>query len=134
MSHRVLKINGVDVYPGIDGKYIIPESATGGQKADTGKAPCELLSPDAMLGTAQVLAFGAKKYAPNNWRKGLAWSRLIGACLRHLYAFMRGEDLDPETGLPHIDHLACEVMFLQEFYRTRRDLDDRYKPIEKKEG
>lgn len=97
-----------------------------GNKADTGKSPCELLSPVAMLATADVLAVGAKKYAPNNWRKGLAWSRVIGAILRHLFAFMRGEDLDAETGLPHIDHLACEVMFLQEFYRTRKDLDDRY--------
>lgn len=102
-----------------------------GQKADTGKPPCELLSPDALIGTANVLAFGARKYAAHNWRKGLAWSRLIGACMRHLLAFMRGEDLDQETGLPHLDHLACEVMFLQEFYRTRPDLDDRYKPERK---
>lgn len=105
----------------------------GGHKADAGKPPCELLSPIAALGTAQVLAFGAKKYAPNNWRKGLAWMRIIGAIFRHLYAFMAGEDLDPETQLPHVDHVACEVMFLQELYRTRKDLDDRYKP-EKKES
>jgi len=98
-----------------------------GHKHDTGKAPCELLSPVALLGTAQVLAFGAKKYAPNNWRKGLAWMRVMGAIFRHALAFMAGEDLDSETGLPHIDHMACEVMFLQELYRTRKDLDDRYK-------
>lgn len=99
----------------------------GGHKADAGKSPCELLSPIALQATADVLAFGARKYAPNNWRKGLAWSRVIGAILRHTFAIMRGEDLDPETNLPHIDHVACEVMFLQEFYRTRKDLDDRYK-------
>lgn len=97
-----------------------------GTKADKGKAPCELLSPTALLGTAAVLAFGAKKYSPNNWRKGLAWMRIAGAIMRHLFAFMAGEDLDPETGLPHVDHLGCEIMFLQELYRTRRDLDDRY--------
>ena len=98
-----------------------------GHKADSGKPPCELLSPDAMLGTAAVLAFGAKKYAPNNWRKGLAWMRIAAAIMRHLFAFMKGEDLDPETGLPHVDHIGCETMFLQELYRTRKDLDDRYK-------
>ncbi len=102
--------------------------AATGLKADSGKAPCELLSPQAMLGTAEVLAYGAKKYAPNNWRKGLAWSRIIGAIMRHMFAFMLGEDLDPETGLPHIDHAATEIMFLQEFYRTHKHLDDRYKP------
>lgn len=102
-------------------------SNEGGKKADSGKAPCDLLSPMALLGTARVLEFGAKKYAPNNWRKGLAWSRIVGAIMRHLFAFMMGEDLDPETGLPHTDHLGCEIMFLQELYHTRKDLDDRYR-------
>lgn len=94
-------------------------------KYDQGKSPCELLCPIAMQATADILAFGAKKYAPNNWKKGLAWTRVYGAILRHLFAFARGEDLDPETGLPHLDHAACEIMFLQHFYRTRKDLDDR---------
>lgn len=98
-----------------------------GTKHDTGKPPCELLSPIAALATSAVLAKGAIKYSSHNWRKGLAWSRVLGATFRHLFAFMNGEDLDPETGLPHLDHAACEIMFLQEFYRTRKDLDDRYK-------
>ena len=98
-----------------------------GTKNDMGKPPCELLSPVAMVGTAKVLAFGAHKYAPNNWRKGLSWGRVIGAIFRHLFAFMQGEDLDSETGLPHVDHLGCEVMFLQELYRTHKNLDDRHK-------
>lgn len=103
-----------------------------GSKHDTGKPMCELLSPQALLGTTQVLTFGAKKYASHNWRKGIVWSRLIGAIFRHMFAILSGEDLDPESGLPHIDHVACEVMFLQEFYRTRKDLDDRYKPVSNK--
>ena len=101
-------------------------SEAGGLKADTDKVPLDLLSPLALNGTAKVLGFGAKKYAAHNWRKGLVWSRIIAAILRHTFAFVRGEDLDPESGLPHIDHVACNVMFLQEFYHTRRDLDDRY--------
>lgn len=105
-----------------------------GVKHDDGKTPFELLSPVALSGTADVLKFGAKKYEAHNWRKGLSWGRLIGACGRHLLAFMLGEDLDKESGLPHIDHLACEVMFLQEFFRTRKDLDDRYRPETKKQG
>lgn len=98
-----------------------------GTKHDSNKPPCELLSPIALLGTARVLEFGAKKYAAHNWRGGLAWMRIMGAILRHSFAFMMGEDLDPETGLPHPDHIAAETMFLQEMYRTRKDLDDRYK-------
>lgn len=104
--------------------YIAKEE---GKKDDSGKIPCELLSPIALLNTAKVLRFGAQKYAPNNWRKGLSYSRIIGATFRHLFAFMMGEDLDPETGLSHIHHAACELMFLQEFVETRKDLDDRFK-------
>lgn len=116
--------------PGVMPAYRVKEelkAAKGGVKNDSGKPPCELLSPVAMIATSEVLAFGAKKYAAHNWRKGLAWMRISGAIMRHLFAFMNGEDLDPETGLPHIDHAACEIMFLQELYRTRKDLDDRYK-------
>lgn len=88
-----------------------------------------LLSAMALAGTAQVLSFGAGKYAAHNWRAGREWSRDISGALRHLLAFMAGEDLDPESGLPHIDHAACCVMFLQDFFRTRPEFDDRYKTV-----
>jgi Domain of unknown function (DUF5664) len=100
----------------------------GGVKDDSEKPRTDLLSPIAVLGVASVLGFGAKKYVAHNWRKGLAWSRLIGAVLRHTLAFMGGEDLDPESGLPHVDHLACCAHFLQEHYRLRKELDDRWRP------
>lgn len=103
------------------------ETLSRGTKYDDGKTPCDLLAPEAMLATAEILRIGAKKYERENWRKGMLWSRIIGACLRHLFAFMAGEDLDKESGLPHVDHLACEVMFLQCYYRSNKDLDDRYK-------
>lgn len=102
--------------------------AAGAAKFDGEKPPLELLSSIALFATARILAFGAKKYRAHNWRGGFAWSRLIGAILRHALAFASGEDLDPESGEPHVDHLACMVMFLQEHYRTRKDLDDRWRP------
>lgn len=98
-----------------------------GLKYDNDKPRTDLLDPDAMEGIARVLAFGAKKYAANNWRGGIAWSRLLGAALRHTFAIMRGEDIDPESGLPHVDHLGCCWMFLSWHYRHRKDLDDRWK-------
>jgi hypothetical protein len=98
-----------------------------GTKHDTGKAPLSLLSPIALLGTAQVLAHGATKYGRHNWRGGFDWCRVLDAIGRHLLSFQNGEDLDPDSGLPHLDHAACGIMFLQEFYRTRKDLDDRWK-------
>ncbi len=106
-----------------------PSQPATGLKFNSGKLPTQLLSPIALAGTSAVLAFGAKKYSAHNWRGGLKWGDVIGAILRHLFAMMMGEDLDPETKLPHVDHLGCEIMFLQELYRTRKDLDDRYKLI-----
>lgn len=103
-------------------------SATEGRKNDGEKPRMELLSRAALEGTAHVLTFGARKYDSHNWRKGMAWGRLIGAAMRHLQAFADGEDLDPESGLPHVDHLACCVMFLSEYQKRGLGTDDRFKP------
>jgi len=98
-----------------------------GIKYDQQKVPLQLLDTLAIEGLASVLAFGAVKYAPNNWRGGISYTRLLGALLRHTFAILRGEDLDPESGLPHIDHVGCCWMFLSNMMKTRPDLDDRWK-------
>jgi hypothetical protein len=99
-----------------------------GLKYDSEKPRTDLLDPDFLTGVSDVLGFGAKKYAAHNWRRGISFSRLLGAILRHTFAIMRGEDTDPESGLPHVDHLGCSVMFLSWMMKNRKDLDDRYKP------
>jgi hypothetical protein len=101
---------------------------SGAIKADGGKPRMDLLPREALIGTAEVLGFGAQKYADHNWRKGFAWSRIYGAALRHLTAWFAGEDLDPESGLSHLDHAACCVMFLQTYVKTSTGTDDRYRP------
>jgi hypothetical protein len=102
--------------------------SSSGVKHDQDKPRMELLDPLALEGLAAVLTFGAKKYAAHNWRGGIAYSRLLGAALRHLLAIIRGEDTDPESGLPHVDHLGCCWMFLSNMMKMRKDLDDRWKP------
>ena len=97
-------------------------------KHDQDKLPLHLLSTEAMNQTAAVLAFGAQKYAEHNWRNGFAWSRPLSAAMRHITAFNDGEDRDPESGLSHLAHAACCIMFLLEFEKTHPHLDDRYKP------
>ncbi len=104
-----------------------PGTVATGVKHDTSKPPMDLLDPLAMEGIANVLDFGASKYSRSNWRGGISHSRLVAAALRHIMAYNRGEDLDPESGLSHIDHAACCVMFLANMIATRPDLDDRYK-------
>lgn len=103
------------------------EQSSGALKYDSAKPMTDLLDPAALTGLAAVLTFGAKKYEAHNWRKGMKWSRLIAAMLRHLFAIMRGENIDPESGLPHIDHLGCCWMFLSNYMKTQTGTDDRHK-------
>ncbi|MFY8212229.1 MAG: dATP/dGTP diphosphohydrolase domain-containing protein [Candidatus Nanopelagicus sp.] len=119
----------------IDNVSIPPETMVAIQKQlgtalkfDTDKLPLHLLSTEAMNQTAAVLKFGAIKYAEHNWRKGFTWSRPLSAAMRHITAFNDGEDKDPESGLSHLAHAACCIMFLLEFEKTQPQLDDRYKP------
>ena len=99
---------------------------TPGYKNDGGKIPLQLLSPIALNKVAEVMAFGAQKYSTDAWRAGMDWSRLIGAGLRHLNAFNGGEDQDDESGLSHLAHAACCIMFLLEYEDTYLEGDDRY--------
>ncbi len=99
----------------------------GGYKKDHGKIQLDLLSPSWINGVGLVLTFGAQKYAAHNWRRGLLYSRLTSACLRHLFAFIGGENLDPETQMPHLWHASCCLMFLSELSETHPEFDDRYK-------
>ena len=104
-------------------------------KNDQEKIRLELLSTVAIEEIGKVLTYGAKKYGKDhNWRNGFKWSRLIGALLRHTFAFMRGETYDKESSLPHMAHAGCCVMFLLEHQIRNLGEDDRYKEtiLEKK--
>lgn len=98
-----------------------------GLKYDAEKVRVDLLDPEWLEQVGSVLTFGARKYAAHNWRGGISYSRLIGACLRHVFAILRGEDTDPESGLPHSAHASCCLMFLSWMMTHRKDLDDRWK-------
>jgi hypothetical protein len=95
-------------------------------KFDSDKPRLDLLPTYPLEEIAKVLAAGAVKYSEWNWTNGFKWSRLSGAALRHLFAHMRGEDKDPETGLSHLAHAGCCILFLIWHERHRKDLDDRH--------
>lgn len=108
---------------------------------DQGKPHMDLLSPIAMFGTAAVLTKGLEKYKDSQWKQGMPWSKVLASLLRHTFKFMAGEDYDYDdackachakdcqnhTGLPHVDCMAVNVMFLQEYFRRHKKLDDRMK-------
>ena len=81
-------------------------------KHDQDKIQMELIPPELLIEVGKVLTFGATKYAPRNWEKGMDWSRAYGALLRHMMAFWGGENKDPESGLDHLSHAACCLTFL----------------------
>lgn|SRR5574343_109482 len=116
-------------HPDIDKMQFKPP---GGIKHDQDKTEYHYFSPIAFEKVNQILTFGAKKYAAHNWRKGFIWSRPFNACMRHLWAWWRGEDKDPETGYSHLAHAMCCIMMLLEFEDTKPELDDRYKQAENK--
>lgn len=96
-----------------------------GKKFDANKPRMDLLPPDALLGAARVLTYGADKYGERNWEGGMSWGRSYGALLRHMMAWASGETHDAETGLPHLDHAMCCLLFLSAYEKRGVGKDDR---------
>ena len=111
----------------INGSAIADSGRRTGIKHDTGKPPITLLDRDFIEGTAQVMRFGAEKYGRHNWCGGISHTRLADAAMRHLIAWASGEDLDTESGLPHIDHASASINMLRGNQRLNPGMDDRYR-------
>lgn len=86
--------------------------STGGVKFDAGKIRTDLVPVEGIEAVAVILGVGARKYEARNWEKGMDWSRPYGAALRHLFAWWRGEQVDPDTGHSHLWHAATNLFFL----------------------
>lgn len=98
-----------------------------GARYNDGKTAFELIPGVALEDCAKVFEYGKRKYAAWNWAKGMPWLTVFGCLLRHLYAWARGEDNDPESGLPHLGHAMCNLVMLTTFARTFPEGDDRPK-------
>lgn len=86
-----------------------------GTKQDDGKPLWNLLPWKAVGLVVDVLTYGAKKYSPDNWRDvPEGKERYLSAALRHLSAYAQGEDIDAESGLPHLAHAATCILFMLE--------------------
>lgn len=86
-----------------------------GEKHDLDKTRWDLMPWRALECVAQVMTYGAKKYCEDGWREVPGWKkRYFSAAFRHILAWMRGEKLDPESGLPHLAHATCCILFLLE--------------------
>lgn len=96
-------------------------------KADQGKPCMSLLPFDVLREVTKVFDYGAHKYAAYNWTKGMRYTRLIDAELRHLTSWLNGQDLDDESGLPHLDHMLCCLLMLRGMVLRGTGEDDRHK-------
>lgn len=87
-------------------------------KADAGKLRPTLVPASLIRAVAEVRQYGTEKYGdPENWRQ-VEPERYRDALYRHWLAYLSGEEVDKESGLPHLWHLACNAAFLIEMERN----------------
>ncbi len=86
-----------------------------------------MLPWEAVEGISKAFMFGADKYGRYNYLGGMEWCRIAGGILRHVYKWLAGEDLDPESGLPHLDHAGAGVCMLIVYTKRGLGKDNRYK-------
>lgn len=114
----VVDENGDLLYIGEAGKVKkarVPKQATDNDqsaKADKGKLELSLVNPELVKAVAGVRMYGAEKYGDSeNWRK-VEPKRYVDALYRHLLAYIEGNEVDEESGLSHLAHMACNISFL----------------------
>lgn len=96
-----------------------------GTKHDSGKLRFDLIPTYPLEELARVYTIGAKKYDDHNWRKGILYSRIFAAMMRHAWAWWRGSVHDPEDGQHHLSSVAWCAFTLMWFERFRPGYDDR---------
>lgn len=110
-----------------------------GLRFNTGKVRLDLLEPYAIEQLGQVFTKGALKYTDHNWKKGMAWSKMLASMKRHILAFESGQDFDYDknceeckagtcknhTGLHHMAHAAWNALGLVSYQKIYPQGDDR---------
>ena len=86
-------------------------NSQGGVKDTSGKLRWTLLPISSLKEVVKVLEYGAKKYSADNWQK-VEPQKYKEAAFRHWVAYLEGGKVDSETGVSHLAHLACDILFL----------------------
>ncbi len=105
----------------------VPQEPLGETPTAPPRPRLDLLPTAPLEEVARVLAHGAEKYDPYNWCNGTRWGRCYRALLSHAWAWWRGEDTDPDSGLSHLAHCICNLLFLMEYQRNGWGEDDRFR-------
>jgi hypothetical protein len=108
-----------------------------GLRYNTGKLRWNLVDFKALETMVRVLEYGANKYTvkdskgvithegTDNWKKGLKVTEICDSMMRHLFAFLAGEDTDPESKQLHVGHILCNALFLSYTVQFNKAYDDR---------
>lgn len=106
---------------------IVTDKPSEGIKFDTDKLRMDLVPPEAIESLARVLGYGAKKYDDRGWEKGIKYSRLYAATLRHLLAWAKGQHYDTESNIRHLEHALCNLAFMVTY--EYREMDDTWDDV-----
>lgn len=87
------------------------------------KTDYDLIEGGWLKEVADVLTMGAAKYDRFNWAKAKKNQLHLyrSAMMRHFEAYRSGEEFDAETGLSHLAHASCNLMFLHFLERRYND-------------
>jgi hypothetical protein len=94
---------------------------------NTNKPQWSLVDFESLTPMVRVLEFGATKYTPNNWRKGIPVTKLCESLLRHVFELLDGKDIDEESKINIVGHIQCNAMFLAHTLKHHPEFDDRFK-------
>lgn len=121
--HSFRKCYGCTNYSNWEPLYVAVNSQAA--KADDGKLDLTLVPLQIIEDIAEVRMYGNKKYGdPDNW-KTVDIKRYRAALFRHLIAYLRDpEGVDEESGIPHYKHMACNMAFICEMEKSRKENHD----------
>jgi hypothetical protein len=115
-QRMIMKDNCAETYPDNNPKQTVGEM----------KCPLHLVPPALAIGVAEALKNGADKYGAYNFREsGIAAHVYIGAIMRHLYAYMDGEDNAQDSGIHHLKHIGASIALMLDSMAKGTYVDDR---------
>lgn len=107
------------------------EKGSGARWLGSDKVPYEFVPLHLVAGAARVFKHVTERkdrpYPMWNWAKGMPWLVPFACMMRHMAAWLIGEDLDRETGMPHLDHAHCNLLMLIHYAQAYPEGDNRPK-------
>jgi len=98
---------------------------------DEGKPDLSMLRFDALEQVSKVFEFGQRKYGRDNYLSGMPWTKLTASTLRHVFKWLGGETVDPESFQNHLAHAVCCLLMLLTYQVQKLGTDDRSPKLDK---